>query len=63
MLAVAVLSILLGDAQLYRLLVYRAGHESLPLGPVAAWLGSTLWGPLLSLLPIGLLLFPFSATR
>src|ERR1700680_2123257 len=43
MLAVAVLSIVLGDAQLYALLVYRT-HTSLPLGPVAAWLGSTMWG-------------------
>jgi signal transduction histidine kinase len=57
MLAVAVLSIVLGDAQVYALLVYRT-HASLPLGPVAAWLGSTLWGPTLSLLPIGVLLFP-----
>jgi signal transduction histidine kinase len=57
MLAVAVLAIVLGDAQLYALLVYRT-HAGLPLGPVAAWLGSTLWGPALSLLPIGVLLFP-----
>ena len=58
MLAVAVLSIVLGDAQLYALLVYRAGHTNLPLGPLAAWLGSTLWGPAISLVPIGMLLFP-----
>ena len=63
MLAVAVLSIVLGDAQLYALLVYRAGHENLPFGPVAAWLGSTLWGPALSLLPISLLLFPDGHVR
>jgi hypothetical protein len=37
MLAVALLASLLGDAGLYALLVYRAGHH-LPLGPAAAWL-------------------------
>ena len=63
MLAVAVLSILLGDAQLYALLVYRAGHRNLPLGPLAAWMGSTLWGPTISLVPIGLLLFPDGHAR
>jgi signal transduction histidine kinase len=63
MLAVAILSIVLGDAQLYALLIYRAGHENLPLAPVAAWLGSTLWGPAISLVPIGVLLFPDGNVR
>jgi len=58
MLAVSVLLMTLGDAQLYAVLVYRAGNPGLPLGRVAAALGSTLWGPALSLLPIGVLLFP-----
>jgi signal transduction histidine kinase len=58
MLAVALLASMLGDADLYALLVYRAGHPSLPLGPVAAWLATTLWGPALSLLPVVMLLFP-----
>ena len=58
MLAVAVLAIILADAGLYALLVYRAGHANLPLGPVAAWLGTTLWSVALSLLAVGLLLFP-----
>src|SRR6202049_4948871 len=58
MLAVSVLLMTLGDAQLYAVLVYRAGTPGLPLGRVAAALGSTLWGPALSLLPIGVLLFP-----
>jgi hypothetical protein len=62
MLVVAVLSMTLGDAQLYAVLVYRAGHASLPLGPMAAVLGSTLWGPALSLLPIGVLLFTDGAS-
>ncbi len=58
MLAVAVLLAVLGDSQLYGWHVYRAGGRNLPLGPVAAWLGSTLWGPALALLPVGVLLFP-----
>jgi signal transduction histidine kinase len=58
MLAVAVLAIVLADAGLYALLVYRAGHANLPLGSVAAWLGTTLWSAALSLLAVGLLLFP-----
>jgi signal transduction histidine kinase len=61
MLAVALLASLLGDAGLYALLVYRAGHH-LPLGPVAAWLATTLWGPALSLLPVVMLLFPDGGT-
>jgi signal transduction histidine kinase len=63
LLAVGFFLMLLGDAQLYALLIYRAGHTSLPLGPVAAWLGSTLWGPALSLLPVGVLLFPDGHVR
>jgi signal transduction histidine kinase len=63
LLAVGFLLLMLGDAQLYALLIYRAGHPSLPLGPVAAWLGSTLWGPALSLLPIVALLFPDGHVR
>ena len=58
MLAVALLASVLGDAGLYALLVYRAGHPGLPLGPAAAWLATTLWGPALSLLPVVMLLFP-----
>jgi signal transduction histidine kinase len=58
MLAVAMLLSLVADAQLYALLAYRAGHAGLPLGPVAAWAGTTLWGAALSLLPVGMLLFP-----
>jgi signal transduction histidine kinase len=58
MLAVALLASVLGDAGLYALLVYHAGHPSLPFGPVAAWLATTLWGPALSLLPVVMLLFP-----
>jgi signal transduction histidine kinase len=58
MLAVALLASVLADAGLYALLVYRAGHASLPFGPVAAWLATTLWGPALSLLPVVMLLFP-----
>jgi signal transduction histidine kinase len=58
MLAVAVLAIVLADAGLYALLVYRAGHANLPLGPVAAWLGTTPWSAALSLLAAGMLLFP-----
>ena len=58
MLAVAVVAIVLGDAGLYALLVYRVGHANLPLGPVAAWLGTTPWSVALSLLAVGLLLFP-----
>ncbi|MFI5312973.1 MAG: histidine kinase, partial [Candidatus Dormibacteria bacterium] len=54
---------MLGDAQLYALLIYRGGRSNLPLGPVAAWLGSTLWGPALSLLPVGVLLFPDGHVR
>ncbi len=63
LLAVGFFLMLLGDAQLYALLIYRAGHASLPLGPVAAWLGSTLWGPALSLLPVVVLLFPDGHVR
>jgi signal transduction histidine kinase len=63
LLAVGFLLMMLSDTQLYALLVYRAGHASLPLGPVAAWLGSTLWGPALSLLPVGVLLFPDGHVR
>ncbi len=58
LLAVGAALTVVSDAQLYSLLVYRAGYSRLPLGPLAAWLGSTLWGPTLALLPIGLLLFP-----
>jgi signal transduction histidine kinase len=58
MLAVAVLAIVLADSGLYALLVYRAGHANLPLGPVAAWLGTTPWSVALSLLAVGMLLFP-----
>jgi hypothetical protein len=61
MLAVALLASVLGDAGLYALLVYRAGHH-LPLAPVAAWLATTLWGPALSLLPVVMLLFPDGRT-
>jgi signal transduction histidine kinase len=63
LLAVGFLLMMLSDTQLYALLIYRAGHASLPLGPVAAWLGSTLWGPALSLLPVGVLLFPDGHVR
>ena len=63
LLAVGFFLTMLGDAQLYALLIYRAGHASLPFGPVAAWLGSTLWGPALSLLPVGVLLFPDGHVR
>jgi signal transduction histidine kinase len=63
LLAVGFFLMLLGDAQLYALLIYRAGHTSLPLGPVAAWLASTLWGPALSLIPVGALLFPDGHVR
>jgi signal transduction histidine kinase len=58
LLAVGAALMVVSDAQLYSLLVYRAGYSRLPLGPFAAWLGSTLWGPTLALIPIGLLLFP-----
>ncbi|HEX4579378.1 MAG TPA: sensor histidine kinase [Candidatus Dormibacteraeota bacterium] len=63
LLAVGFFLMMLGDAQLYALLVYRSGHTNLPLGPVAAWLGSTLWGPALSLLPACVLLFPDGRVR
>ncbi len=63
LLAVGFFLMMNGDAQLYALLIYRAGHASLPLGPVAAWLGTTLWGPALSLLPVGVLLFPDGHVR
>ncbi len=58
LLVVGAALMVVSDAQLYALLVYRSGHRGLPLGPLAAWLGSTLWGPTLALVPIGLLLFP-----
>src|SRR5579859_4776835 len=58
MLAVAVLAIVLADAGLYALLVYRAGYATLPMGAAAAWLGTTLWSGALSLLAVGMLLFP-----
>lgn len=58
MLAVALLVSVLADAGLYALLVYRTGHAGLPVGPVAAWLATALWGAALSLLPIVMLLFP-----
>ena len=63
MLAVAVLAIVLADAGVYALLVYRGGHANLPLGPVAAWLGTTLWSAALSLLAVGMLLFPDGRIR
>jgi signal transduction histidine kinase len=46
------------DGELYSLLDYRVGNGSLPLGPVAAWLGSTFWGPAVALAPLAFLLFP-----
>ncbi|MGH7685932.1 MAG: histidine kinase [Candidatus Dormibacteria bacterium] len=46
------------DAQLYSLLAYRGHGGALWAAPASLWVGSTLWGPALGLLPLGLLLFP-----
>jgi signal transduction histidine kinase len=52
-----------GDAQLYALWVYRGASGTSVLAPVSAWLGSTMWGVGLAVLPLGLLLFPDGRLR
>ena len=57
LLAFGLLTSLSSDAGFYSVLRYRLGHESLPLGPVAAFLAPN-WVPLIVLLPLPIALFP-----
>jgi hypothetical protein len=57
LLGFAVLLAVGGCAGSYAVLIYRYGHGTLPLGPVAVLL-NLLWAPALVLLPLAILLFP-----
>jgi hypothetical protein len=57
LLGLAVLLAASNCAGAYAALIYRFGHGTLPLGPVAVLL-DLLWAPAIVLFPLAILLFP-----